>query len=98
MKTSFHRIFFILLLGGTSLFLLAFTPFADSHGRRAYARVAGNFLKAKSTAPDVYLVEITVLNISSIDLNAGTYAVDMFISFICKNAPCKNEPSTPWHR
>lgn len=43
--------------------------------------------------PDVYFLNIIVLNISDIDLNAGTYTVDMFISLNCKNAPCKNEPN-----
>lgn len=62
------------------IFTLAFAPFA-------------NPVRAQAALPDVYLVEITVLNISNIDLSAGTYAVDFFISFICETPPCKYEPN-----
>jgi hypothetical protein len=71
---------FLLLVGVVSIFSLAFTPF---FGEPVVSRQA-------QTKPDVYLMNITVLNISNIDLSAGTYAVDMFISFICQDAPCKN--------
>jgi hypothetical protein len=76
-----------------TLFLLAFTPFSNPHENRAHARAAGNYSITKAGSVDVYLLDITVLNISDIDLNAGTYTVDMFISLICQDAPCKNEPS-----
>jgi hypothetical protein len=89
MKTFFHRNFLILSLGVVTLFLLAFTPFANLHERGSLSEVS----KEKAVSPDVYLMNITVLNISDIDLNAGTYTVDMFISLICQNAPCKNAPN-----
>jgi hypothetical protein len=93
MKTSHYRIsFFFFLIGGLSLFLLAFAPFTNPLETSPRTQADNNFLK-KSVLPDVYLVVITVLNISDINLNAGTYMVDMFISFVCKDAPCKNEPN-----
>lgn len=49
-------------------------------------------ISEKADRPDVYYVYITVLNISNIDLSAGTYAVDFFISFICETPPCQYEP------
>ncbi len=70
-----------------SVLLLAFVPF-DSQP----AQAAPPDLQAQAN-PDVYLLTVTVLNISDIDLNAGTYTVDMFISFACMDAPCKNEPN-----
>ncbi len=87
MKKSLYRNSLVLFFGVISLFLLAFTPFFNSREK------TDDPAKAKSAAPDVYLMDITVLNISDIDLNAGTYMVDMFISFVCKDAPCKNEPN-----
>ncbi len=85
MKTNFFRKFFF----GISLaatFLLAFNPMT------AHQENASPMPQAQSK-PDVYLIDITVLNISAIDLNAGTYTVDMFISLVCQNAPCQHEPN-----
>ena len=79
-----HRL--LLLVPIFSMALLAFAPF---WGKQANPI---STVQAQSER-DVYLLNITILNISDIDLNAGTYTVDMFISFICKDAPCKNEPS-----
>ncbi|MFN8414626.1 MAG: hypothetical protein U0Z26_19770 [Anaerolineales bacterium] len=49
--------------------------------------------KARAFSGDVYLVDITALNISGIDLSAGTYDVDFYITFICKTPPCTHEPA-----
>lgn len=75
----------LLLVSVFSIFLLASTPFSGKQVSPAKLKV-----QAK---PDVYLLNIIVLNISDINLNAGTYTVDMFISLVCEDAPCKNEPS-----
>jgi hypothetical protein len=88
MKTNFHRL--LLLVSVLSILLLAFTPFLGNQNHPVPLRDTPPRAQA---GKDVYLLNITVLNISDIDLNAGTYAVDMFISFVCKNAPCKNEPT-----
>jgi hypothetical protein len=77
---------FLLLVSMLSALLVSFTPFTEDQSRVTAPREA-------QVKRDVYLLNITVLNISDIDLNAGTYTVDMFISFICKDAPCKNEPN-----
>lgn len=76
----------LLLVSMLSILLVSFATFTKDRAQAAPAH------KMRS-GQDVYLLSITVLNISDIDLNAGTYTVDMFISFICKDAPCKNEPS-----
>jgi hypothetical protein len=75
-----------LLVSMLSALLVSFAPFTKDQAR------AASLVEAQAKR-DVYLLNITVLNISDIDLNAGTYTVDMFISFICKDAPCKNEPT-----
>ncbi len=81
-------IFRILLkLSVLSIFMAAFVPFS---GGQAVQRADS---PEAQSGPDVYLLNIIVLNISDIDLNAGTYNVDMFISLVCENAPCKNEPN-----
>ena len=87
MKT--HTPYKLLLLVSvlSMLLLVSFAPFAKYQVQDASSN---SKIQAKR---DVYLLSITVLNISDIDLNAGTYTVDMFISFICKDAPCKNEPN-----
>jgi hypothetical protein len=77
----------LLLVSVLSMLLLAFAPFW-----RKQAQATSPSLRAQANR-DVYLLNITVLNISDIDLNAGTYTVDMFISFICQDAPCKKEPN-----
>ena len=84
MKTRSCR--FLLLLSVLSMLLLSFVPFAESQTRGT----SPGKMQAKR---DVYLLNIIVLNISDVDLNAGTYSVDMFISFVCEDAPCANEPS-----
>lgn len=44
------------------------------------------------TGQDVYLVDIIVLNLSNIDLTTGTYSMDFYLMFTCKDAPCSREP------
>lgn len=83
MKT--HPLYkFLLLVSILSALSVSFTPFAKAQAAPS---------RAMQVDRDVYQLSITILNISDIDLNAGTYTVDMFISFICKDAPCKNEPA-----
>ncbi|HMU92211.1 MAG TPA: hypothetical protein PKE43_04345 [Anaerolineales bacterium] len=85
MKTLHQRITPV-ILGLLSFLLFAFVPLSKTHGM--VRESAGG----KADGPDVYYVYITVLNISNIDLSAGTYAVDFFISFICETPPCQYEP------
>jgi hypothetical protein len=92
MRTLLFRRLFV-VLGVASAFLLAFAPLHKSEIRSTSAQVSANFWQTQSASPDVYLVQIIILNISDIDLTAGTYAVDFFISFECKNPPCKYEPA-----
>lgn len=47
---------------------------------------------AMQTAKDVYLVEVIVLNLSSIDLTTGTYSMDFYLMFTCETQPCAREP------
>jgi hypothetical protein len=79
-----------------SVFLLAFTPMLGKREEAQHRTQPQPFVRAQpiqGASPDVYLVDVTVLNISSIDLTAGTYAVDFYISFICRKPPCRNEPN-----
>ena len=77
----------LLALSVLSIFMAAFVPFSVEPA------VQGVNANQTQSGPDVYLLNIIVLNISDIDLNAGTYGVDMFISLVCEKAPCKNEPN-----
>lgn len=83
---SLHRRIAPVILGILSFLLVAFIPFSNTRG------VLRGDAGVKADGPDVYSVYITVLNISNIDLSAGTYAVDFFISFICETPPCQYEP------
>lgn len=87
MKIHF-RYKLLLIVSAISLLLVASAPFWE---RQVLATTSPTV--RVQAGRDVYLLNITVLNISDVDLTAGTYSVDMFISFICKDAPCKNEPS-----
>lgn len=84
MKTPSPRLL-LMIFSALSIFLLAFIPLQAKSEIAAPANAQSD--------RDVYLLNVIVLNISDIDLNAGTYSVDMFISFVCKNAPCKYEPN-----
>lgn len=77
----------LLALSVLSIFMAAFVPFSVEPA------VQGANANQTQSGPDVYLLNIIVLNISDIDLNAGTYGVDMFISLVCEKAPCENEPN-----
>ena len=77
----------LLALSVLSIFMAAFVPFSVEPA------VQGANANQTQSGPDVYLLNIIVLNISDIDLNAGTYGVDMFISLVCEKALCKNEPN-----
>jgi hypothetical protein len=76
----------LLWISMLSALLMSFAPFAKD---QAQPVLPGE----RQAKRDVYLLNIIVLNISDIDLSAGTYSVDMFISFICEDAPCANEPN-----
>jgi len=44
-------------------------------------------------ASELYLVDVIVLNLSDIDLTAGTYSMDFYIQFTCEDPPCSLEPN-----
>ena len=69
-------------------FLLAFTT-------TPVKQMVASSTPAVDSAPaglDVYLVDITLLNISDINISAGTFQVDMYVKFVCKDPPCQYEP------
>lgn len=86
-RQHFRRFGFFLAF--LAVFSLAFTPVRiDPPG---LDRPAVN--PPAASQPDVYQVKITVMNLSEIDLTAGTYTLDFYISFICQQPPCQNEPN-----
>ena len=48
---------------------------------------------AARSARDVYLVEVIVLNLSSIDLTTGTSSMDFYLMLTCETPPCSREPA-----
>lgn len=48
---------------------------------------------AAQNAQNVYMVEIIVLNLSSIDLTTGTYSMDFYLMLTCETPPCSREPA-----
>ena len=89
MKRIFsHKLLFVITL--IVLIASAFAPMegaAQKHQKSRTSRMS----VAQATA-DVYLVEIIVLNLFNIDLNAGTYSMDFYLMFNCADAPCDLEP------
>ena len=87
-KKNRYMPFFLIVL--IIITLSAFAPMrapAYKYGKRQATRVS-----AAQTAADVYQVEIIVLNLFNIDLNAGTYSMDFYLMFTCQDAPCAVEP------
>ncbi|MEW6401585.1 MAG: hypothetical protein AB1649_07290 [Chloroflexota bacterium] len=83
-----------ILLAILMVFSLAASPLIKS--RTASSQASGPRLVQNSSlqsAQDVYWVEVIVLNISDINLTAGTYSMDFYIMFTCENAPCTYEPT-----
>lgn len=78
-----------------SVFLIAFAPLLNRQAAGAQAEGTRRLAQstAAQTANDVYLVEVIVLNLSNIDLSAGTYSMDFYLMLTCENPPCSNEPS-----
>lgn len=86
MKKIFHyKLLFFFLIA--LLVLSAFSPLGTVSQTGSKHRTPA----AQSTA-DVYLVEIIVLNLFNINLNAGTYSMDFYLMFNCAEAPCEREP------
>ncbi len=88
MKKSFRFIFLFFVL--VSLVLSAFVSMGKSAYK--YGKMQAAHVPAAQTALDVYQVEIIVLNLFNIDLNAGTYSMDFYLMLTCKDAPCEREP------
>ncbi len=89
MKKSFRYQQF-LLIALIVIVLSAFAPIKESaqkHYKSWSPRVP-----AAQTSTNVYFVEIIVLNLFDIDLNAGTYSMDFYLMFNCADAPCEVEP------
>lgn len=86
MKTNFSYKPF-LLIALIVVILAAFAPMGKPAQKYEKMRVP-----AAQSAPDVYKVEIIVLNLFNIDLNAGTYSMDFYLMFTCQDAPCALEP------
>lgn len=82
MKKLFcQRPWFLLVL--PALFALAFFP---SQSQAAQAQ-------PPAQAESIYDVAIILLNISNIDIGAGSYDLDFYISFYCAEPPCASEPN-----
>jgi hypothetical protein len=76
MKRFFsHKLLFVIVL--IALVVSAFAPMERAAQKHQKSR-APRMSMAQSTA-DVYLVEIIVLNLFNIDLNAGTYSMDFYL-------------------
>lgn len=83
----YKPLFFITLI---VVVLMAFAPMrgtSEKHDKGWAARQP-----AAQTAGDIYEVEVIVLNLFNIDLNAGTYSMDFYLMFNCVAAPCEREP------
>ncbi len=75
------------------LLMLAFSPLRpesrDTQSAAHQQAAPGSGLGAQS----VYDVAIILLNISSIDISAGSYDLDFYISLYCAEPPCASEPN-----
>lgn len=78
-----HSLFLIALC---AVVLSAFAPM------KVAAQKPEKQLAAAQTTADVYQVEVIILNLFNIDLDAGTYSMDFYLMFTCKNSPCTREP------
>lgn len=74
------------------LLLLAFSPLGlerrDTQSAAHRQAASGSGISTQS----VYDVAIILLNISNIDISAGSYDLDFYISFYCAEPPCASEP------
>jgi hypothetical protein len=78
-----------------SVFLVAFVPLFNRQVVAAQVQAPWTSERhaLAQSAPNVYLVDVIVLNLSDINLTAGTYSMDFYITFTCQNPPCSREPS-----
>lgn len=89
MNRSFRFTSFLLIIL-VVLVLSAFVPIRKP--AQKYEKTRAVSVPAAQDAPDVYMVEIIILNLFNIDLNAGTYSMDFYLMFTCQDAPCEKEP------
>ena len=89
MKKSFRYLSF-LFIALIAIVLSAFAPARKQVSEHGTFRASAE--PAAQSASDVYEVEIIVLNLFNIDLNAGTYSMDFYLMLTCKDAPCEREP------
>jgi hypothetical protein len=76
----------LFLIALCAVILSAFAPM------KVAAQKPDKQLAAAQTTADVYQVDVILLNLFNIDLNAGTYSMDFYLMLTCQNAPCKHEP------
>ncbi len=79
-----------LLIALIVLVMSAFAPMGKF--AQNYEKLQAPHVPAVQTTADIYEVEIIVLNLFDIDLNAGTYSMDFYLMFTCQDAPCEREP------
>ena len=89
MKKSFRYLSF-LFIALIAIVLSAYAPMRKPASEHDVFRASPAL--AAQTGADVYSVEIIVLNLFNIDLNAGTYSMDFYLMFTCQDAPCALEP------
>ena len=89
MKKSFRYLSF-LFVALTAIVLSAFAPVRKPANEHDVFH--GSLAPAAQSGADVYDVEIIVLNLFNIDLNAGTYSMDFYLMFTCEDAPCERVP------
>lgn len=89
MKKSF-RYFSFLIVALIAIALSAFAPAKEPAGGQGALRAS--LVPAVQSAADVYIVDIIVLNLFNIDLNAGTYSMDFYLMFTCEDKPCERAP------
>lgn len=81
---AYHLIFLFAVI----FVLSAFAPMRTAP-KEQHARLARH---TAQTSADVYNVQVIVLNLFDIDLNAGTYSMDFYLMFSCADSPCEREP------
>ncbi|MBI3151350.1 MAG: hypothetical protein HYZ21_04415 [Chloroflexi bacterium] len=81
---AYHLIFLFAVI----FVLSAFAPMRIAP-KEQHARLARHTAQISA---DVYNVQVIVLNLFDIDLNAGTYSMDFYLMFSCADSPCEREP------
>lgn len=75
-----------------TLFVFALVAFSPVDGLPQKSGKHGVVRAAAQTSADAYLVDVIVLNLFNIDLNAGTYSMDFYLMLTCVDEPCEVEP------